>query len=544
VDLRRLIAMARTWLPLMIVTALLAGAAAFVVSSLQKNVYESTAKLIVGQALSSTNPDYSQLVVAQSLAATYAVIAQTRPIREAVIEQVGLDDSPGQLAARVSIDAPVGSTMLLISARDTDPARAAAIANAFGDRLIEAAPTIQGREAEFQASIDADLEATQALIDSTQARLETLSEIDDRTAQQEAQLTALEGRLTNLRSTYATLLSYSSGTVTNQLTVVEPAGVSSSPVAPTTLMNVLLAAALGIMVVAGIAFLSEQLDDSIRDADAVEKAIGLGTLGSIARMRGHRGRSEFYRLVTILYPRSGVAEGYRSLRANVEFASVDAPIRTLVVTSAVPGEGKTVTAANLAIVFAQAGRRVLLVDADLRKPAVHEIFSLPNAQGLTSMLRSEAVALDTVAHGSEQANLRILTTGPLPPNPAELLSSHRMQAVLATLQRSADLVIFDSAPLQAVTDAAVLSTFTDGVILVVDARRSRSRSVRQAREALARAGAHVLGVVLNRVDAKNGGYSEYYAQEKEPSGNTDARGSGAPSSPDRADKPPVLTETS
>jgi non-specific protein-tyrosine kinase len=309
------------------------------------------------------------------------------------------------------------------------------------------------------------------------------------------------------------------------------------------MLNALLAAALGILVIAAIAFLSEQLDDSIRDADAVEEVTGLSTLGSIPRMRGDRGRGEFYRLATILYPHSGVAEGYRTLRSNVEFASVDAPIRSLLVTSAVPDEGKTVTAANLAVVFAQAGRRVILVDADLRKPSVHEILQLPNTRGLTTMLRNESVALDSVVHGTEQANLRILTTGPLPPNPAELLGSNRMQAVLATLQADASLVIFDSSPLQAVTDAAVVSSFTDGAILVVDARRSRGRVVRQAREALGRAGAHVLGVVLNRVDAKHGGYVEYYAREKEPSGIADARGSGIPSSPDRADKPPVLTET-
>jgi capsular exopolysaccharide synthesis family protein len=204
----------------------------------------------------------------------------------------------------------------------------------------------------------------------------------------------------------------------------------------------------------------------------------------------------------------------------VEFASVDVPLRTLLVTSAVPDEGKTVTAANLAVVFAQAGRRVLLVDADLRKPSVHTIFALPNAHGLTSMLRSDTVAVDAITHASEQANLRVLTSGPLPPNPAELLGSHRMQAVLETLQQSADLIVFDSPPLQAVTDAAVLSSFTDGAILVVDARSSRRRSVRQAKETLDRAGARILGIVLNRVDRKSTfEYSGYYGEEK-PAGSS------------------------
>lgn len=514
-DLRRLIATFRTWLPLMVAAALVGGVAAFGISSLQQKVYESKATLIVGQALSATNPDYTQLLVAQNLSTTYAAIAKTRPILEAVIAELRLKETTDQLAERVRVESPTSSTMLFITALDGDPVQAARLANALGDQLIAASPTIQGREAEFQKSIDADLAETQGLIDSTQARVETLAAVEVRTAQQEAQLAALEGRLASLRSTYSTLLSFSSGTASNLLTVVEPGGVSTSPVAPRVLFNTLLAVALGLLIVAAIAFVAEQLDDSIRDAEAVQEVTGLSTLGTIPRMRGDRGRSEVYRLAAILYPRSSVAEGYRTLRANVEFASVDAPVRTLLVTSAVPNEGKTVTAANVAVVFAQAGRRVLLVDADLRKPAVHVIFNLPNAHGLTTMLRNEAVTSESVSHATEQANLRVLPTGPLPPNPAELLGSHRMQTVLARLKEEADLVIFDSPPLQAVTDAAVLGSLTEGALLVVDARRSRRRAVRQARQALERSGAHILGVVLNRAAEKSSfDYAGYYGDEK------------------------------
>jgi capsular exopolysaccharide synthesis family protein len=249
-------------------------------------------------------------------------------------------------------------------------------------------------------------------------------------------------------------------------------------------------------------------------------------------MRSGRGQSEIYRLATILYPRSGIAEAYRTLRANVEFSSVDAPVRTLLVTSAVPGEGKSVTACNLAVAFAQSGRRVLLVDADLRRPGVHRLFDLANDRGLTDMLRDEAVGLDSVCHRSEQANLRILTTGPLPPNPAELLGSNRMQARLTLLLESADLVVMDSPPLQAVTDAAILSSFVDGTLLVVDANRSRRRHVRKARETLTRAGAHVLGAVLNRVAARDSlEYAGYNGDAKSPSKEADPRQPGTATSP-------------
>ncbi len=516
-ELRRLIGIVRAWLPLMVVTALLAGAAAFVVSNFQQKTYESKATLIVGQALSAANPDYTQLLVAQSLAATYAAVAETRPILDSLITDLKLTDAPADLAGRIQVEAPRDSTLLIITAQDADPAQAAAIANGLAQQLIKASPTIRGQEAEFLKSIDADLKATQALIDSTQSRYEALSAIDKRTAAQEAEWQALEGQLVNLRSTYAALLSFSSASTSNLLTVVEPAEPSTSPVAPRTLLNTLLAAALGLLVVAAIAFVAEQLDDSIKDAEAIEEVAHLATLGSITKMSGDRGRQEMYRLAAFLYPRSGAAEAFRALRANVEFAAVDAPVRTLLVSSAIPGEGKTVMASNLAIVFAQSGRKVILVDADLRKPGVHKLFNLPNAEGLTSMLRSDAIDLQAASHETEEAYLRVLTTGPLPPNPAELLGSQRMRTVLATLQKSADLVILDSPPLEAVADASVMSSFVDGTILVVDAGRSRRRSVRRARELLERAGARVLGAVLNRAAATSpSSYTGYYGEADDP----------------------------
>ena len=204
-DLHRLIVMARAWLPLALLCAALAGAGGFVVSNLQQPVYEGRSTLVVGQALSAANPDYSQLLVAQSLSATYAAVSETSPVLEAVISELNLDETPGALSARVRVDAPRDSTFLFISAQDSDPARAASIANELAEQLIAVSPTIQGREAAFQQSIDKDLTATQALIDRTQARVDALTEIEERTPQEEAELLALEGRLASLRSTFASL---------------------------------------------------------------------------------------------------------------------------------------------------------------------------------------------------------------------------------------------------------------------------------------------------------------------------------------------------
>jgi len=171
VDLRRLINVFRAWLPLIAAATLFAGATAFVVSSLQTKVYEAQATLIVGQSLSAANPDYNQLLVAEGLSATYASIAETRPILEEIIETLGLEQTPKELSDEIQVDAPRGSTLLIIRARDPDPARAAAIANELGDQLIAASPAIQGiEESDLQASVQRDLESIRTLIDSTQTR--------------------------------------------------------------------------------------------------------------------------------------------------------------------------------------------------------------------------------------------------------------------------------------------------------------------------------------------------------------------------------------
>jgi non-specific protein-tyrosine kinase len=518
-DFRRKIAVIRAWFPFLVVSVLLAAGVAYAVSSQLPKTYEAKATLIVGQSLSSVSPDYTQLLVSERLSATYAGVATKRPILDGVIKKLGLEVTADDLSQRVRADAPLDSTFLTISAQDADPDRATAIANAVAEQLIAASPTIQGRQAEFQASIDADLQATQAQIDATQTRVEALTALANPTAAQGAERDTLEGRLATLRSTYAALASLASGNASNLLSVIEPAVSSASPISPKPLLNTLVAAVLGLLIAAGVVFIAEYLDDSIKDSEDVQEVTGLSTLGTIAHMKGGKDRSEIYRLAAILYPRSSAAEAYRTLRTNIEFASVDVPIHTLLVTSAIPGEGKTVTASNLAVVFAQAGRRVLLVDADLRKPGVHLVFDLPNAHGISTLLRSDEVSLDVVAQTTEQANLRIITTGPLPPNPAELIGSQRMRTVLDRLKTSEDLVIVDSPPLHAVTDSAILSSLMDGTLFVIDARHSRGRVVRPARESLARAGATVIGAVLNRIP--KGGHSEYSASYGETHGATE-----------------------
>ena len=269
---------------------------------------------------------------------------------------------------RVSADAPRDSILVNLTVEDGDPARAATLANSLADEMIAASPAIAGRDSQVQQFIDADLAAMQTQIEETQAEIQRLTNLSSRSASDEQRLQALQGRIVTLRQTYATMLGFSSNSGANLLTVVDPASPPAEPASPRVLLNTLLAAIVGLLLALGVAFVLEHLDDTVKSPDDVEATTGLPTLGTITKMRGGKDRSEIYRLATLLSHLGPVAEAYRSLRTSIEFAAVDTPVRTLLVTSAIPGEGKTTTAANVAVVFAQAGRRTILLDADFRKP--------------------------------------------------------------------------------------------------------------------------------------------------------------------------------
>jgi capsular exopolysaccharide synthesis family protein len=212
-------------------------------------------------------------------------------------------------------------------------------------------------------------------------------------------------------------------------------------------------------------------------------------------------------LIALRDPRSPAAEAYRTLRTNIRFSSLDRPLHTLLVTSSTPDEGKSLTLANLAVTMAQAEQKVLLVDCDLHRPALHTLFHLPNETGLTTMiLEQEDQTLPIQATGVP--GLSLLTSGPQPPRPADILGSRRMQAVIKRLRGEADLILFDTPPVTAVTDAAILASSIDGVLLVFQANRTRRERARQARQILEKVKANIIGVVLNDAQLE-GGYGYY-----------------------------------
>ncbi len=289
------------------------------------------------------------------------------------------------------------------------------------------------------------------------------------------------------------------------LSLVEPAVTPGAPVGPNIEANTTIASILALLVAFGIALLLSYLDDTVKSPVQILEVAGLSTMGRVERFGRTRHRETL--LPTVHRSGSAAGESYRALRTNLLYAlgpRLDRGRgRAVLITSAAAGEGKSTTAANLAIVCGLGGHRVVLVDADLRRPALHRILGSDNNIGLSNLLLSSNVQLEQAARRTSHEQVALLASGPLPPNPAELLGSPRMGPLLERLREAFDLVIIDTPPVLGVTDASVLAQFADAVVLVVNAGRTRTGDLRAAIEGLAQSGTPIAGVVLNRDSGAN-----------------------------------------
>jgi capsular exopolysaccharide synthesis family protein len=298
---------------------------------------------------------------------------------------------------------------------------------------------------------------------------------------------------------------------------VEPGKPSKTPVRPRPLTNTFLGCVVGLMIAGGVAFLIEYLDDTIKSPEDVERVSNLPLIGYIAEMQLSQldGKGVVY---IDENPRSPIAEAFRYLRTNLDFENAANPIRTILVTSPGPAEGKSTVASNLATAMVQGGKRVVLLDADLRKPYIHQIFNLENRLGLSEYLNGQAT-LHEIAKIKDQAKkLVVIPSGKLPPNPTEILRSEKIQQVMDGLSASTDYIIVDSPPLL-VSDPVVISARVDGVLLVVQPGQTKQNDVVRAVDQLSRANARVLGIVFNRITRQTayyyqGYYADYYSYYK------------------------------
>ncbi len=285
---------------------------------------------------------------------------------------------------------------------------------------------------------------------------------------------------------------------------VERAALPDKFVSPKIIVNSVLGAILGLLCGLGLIFVFEYIDDTIRNREDLEAVWDVTQLGVIPRMRSAQGR-----LISEISPKDPLVEAYRTIRNGVLYASLDEPVKTLMITSSIPGEGKSTTTANLAVSVAIEGKKVLIIDTDFRRPSQHKIWKVSSTVGITSLLVGEAKIEDCIQSTSVQ-NLDVLPVGPVPPNPAKLLESRRMRQVMEELSRVYDLVILDSPPLLVVNDGIPLARQVDRFILVVESLKVSRKMLLDVKQRLDVARLQPLGIVLNKLDFGVAGYGYYY----------------------------------
>lgn len=518
----------KRWWVMALAAVVMAGAG-YGVSRNMDPVYEATSTLLVGQSLRATNLSSGDIQIGEHLAVTYAAVGRRQPVLQGTVDALGLDIPWQELRSRVHIDPVEGTQLLEIAVEAPTPFEARNIADEIAQQMILLSPSNASSEAEedAQAFVEERLESLRLRIENAQNRIEALEgevSLFDTAAEmrsRQEEIDSLEQLITGWESNYAQLLSLREGdNAVNQLALVEPAEARPDPVRPRVWLNTLVSGILGLGLALGAILLKEYTDDSLRTTEELERVVGLAPLGEISLVHGETYHDK---LISKLGPFSPTAEALNVIRSNIGFLSGGRLPGVILVTSAGIGEGKSLTAANLGLSMARSGVKTVIVDADLRRPAQNTIFNVPNQKGLTNLLGSPDPELYEYLRDTGAKSLKLLPTGKLPTNPAELLESERLDLLFHELVGIFEVVIVDGPPVLLAADAALLSNKVDAVVMVVQSGRTTGPEARKALSTLRQADANVLGVVLNRAAPKRHryGYAAHKAGEPEP--NNDVR---------------------
>ena len=524
IDRHRLIQAVRRWGRAVLVSTVALGAIAFVVSRLIPPEYEATAQLYLAPA---SNPTVAlqDVVTGQTLATSYVELARSDVISKAAMDRTKWTEDLRSFRDRLKVAQLRNTSIITVTFRDGDAQRAADVANAVADIFITQTKALQtslqgttASELDKQiASVQDDLGVLDKQIASLRASLAVSprpGESPGTRADLQSQLLQLDASRQTKQQTLAQLLKtrddmrLAQARAETTVSLWQPASPPTEPSSPRPLLNTLVGAVGGgVLALLGIALFT-YFDDRLTDVEDVRERLHAAPLGQV-RLHEHP-ETITGKLFVRDEPTSQEAEAIRSIRTNILFAGSERRPRTLLVTSAVAGEGKSVLSANLALAFAEAGTPVVLVDADLRRPSQHRLFGLNAAPGLTNVL-AETTSLAEVQRTRISDLLFVIPSGPLPPNPSELLGSARMRTLITKLGSLSEqgVVILDSSPVLAVADPIELSAEVDGTIVVVDSSRTHVAPVRHALRALEQVRAQLVGVVLNKIPEHEGAYYRY-----------------------------------
>ena len=522
-DLRRYLGLIWHWAWLVILLTAVSTAGGYFLSARQVPEYRASATLLISE--SRTVNEYANILASERLAQTYSQLMIQEPVLKGVIERLGLDLQPGVLKGRVAVEVVKDTQLMVVSVEDTDPVRAAQIANTIGEVFAEQNAAYQAeRYQDSKSRLAAQLEQVDQQIKDANAEITVLEEQFEQVVGENGQIQVvptlvqqrerdrLEANLALYQQIYSNLLqSYESVRLaeiqsTSTVRLVEQASPPNParPIRPNILQDTSLAAVVGLIVSLALVFMIELLDDTIKGPEDVTRHLGLPVLGYISEIDEERGWP-----ITAVKPRTPIAEAFRALRTNIQYASVDRTMRTLLITSPSPQDGKSTIATNLATVIAQSGRQVALLDADMRRPSLHSKLRLSNRAGLSDLFVQANGQMASALRETKVPGLGLITSGSLPPNPAELVGSEKMAEILRQMLTQVDVVVVDTPPVMAVTDAAVLAPRVDGVLLVFRPGSTKIVAAKQTVETLVRSNANILGVVLNGMGKRGAGYAYY-----------------------------------
>ncbi len=469
----------------------------------QTPLYRSTAKVLV-KPINSPNTFTLTVQFSQLNMDTEVQLAASEGVAALAAEQVPGAVDPLSLALGLTVSSPPNTAILEIDFTDPDPLRAQQGANAFATSYL------QYKNDQALTAIDDLRKPLEARLSQLRKELSQLNRdigqnaLDEPTPGQQSRRDELTGQIAVLSNQLAPLAGY----VIDPGTVIQSAALPAEPSSPNHPTNAALSLFAGLVLGVVVALLRERLDDGLRGRSDLETQSGAPVLAVIPKVPGWKKKEEI-KLTTVSEPRSAAAESYRTLRTSMLFAAAQRGIKTILVASASAGEGKTTTAANLAVVLANADKRVILVNADLRKPRVHRFFQLRNKIGVVDVLAGTAKPWEALVDPGIE-NLRVFPSGPIPTRPAELLGSEAMGELLAELRQVADFIIVDSAPVLVVSDALALAPLCDGVMYVADAEATTRGAVAHAREQLEQVGVDIIGSVLNNFDLNRARSAPYY----------------------------------
>jgi non-specific protein-tyrosine kinase len=474
-------------------------------------VYSASTMIRVAQFQDASG--YSDLMYATRLINTYTYVLKSRPLLDEVIKRLQLSTPSGELAGQISVQSLTDTELIVITVDSADPQQAADVADALATLLTEQSQTMySGPGKTAREILQEQIAVVEEKLRADRALLQSLGEntTDETLVAQKEDLTT---KIRLQEQTYSMLLNQYDQAQTrealraNSISIVEPALVPGAPSKPRTKLNIALAGVVGLVGGLAMSFLFENLDPGIHSAESLGAATSLTVLGSIPTF----GVRRWFRRRTVLLNGEGwssAGESFRILRSSLIAQPAGTLPKTLLITSAERGAGKSTVVANLATAITQAGRRVVIVDGDVRHPCQHTIFGLRNEQGLSNLI----VHLGECVMAAQETSipgLRVLTSGPLPPNPAELFSQARMGELLAELAKDADIVLLDSPPILGVADTMVLAPIVEAVLLVAARDQTTGRRIQAALQQMAQVGAKVLGLVFNK--AKAGDTDRYYS---------------------------------